>query len=94
MNGRCTAEQRCKIVDILQYVLNFPKGEKYVSLLKDAADPEAQAALEAERDRLRGLVRQKIADERMISEVDEGVLSSGPVQAERGQEVSCGQGGL
>lgn len=26
----------------LKYVLHFPKGEKYVSLLKDADTPEAQ----------------------------------------------------
>ena len=60
---------------VLQYVLNFPKGEKYLSVLKDAADPDAQAALEAERARLRVLVRQKIADNKMLSEVNEGVHS-------------------
>lgn len=60
---------------VLQYVLNFPKGEKYVSVLMDAADPDAQAALEAERARLRVLVQQKIADNKMLSEVNEGVHS-------------------
>lgn len=38
---------------LLQYVLHFPKGEKYVSLLKDADDPADQARLESERARLR-----------------------------------------
>ena len=73
---------------MLQYVQNFPKGEKYVSLLKDAADPEAQIALDAERERLRALVRQRVADEIMLSEVNEGVLSPGPLQAKEGQQVS------
>jgi hypothetical protein len=52
--------------------MHFPKGEKFVSLLKDAATPEAQARLDAERTRLRGLVRRQLADERLLSEVNEG----------------------
>lgn len=56
----------------MQYVLHFPKGEKYVSLLKQAEKPEGQTALEAERSRLRDLVCQQLADERMLTEVNEG----------------------
>ena len=63
--------------DWLQYVMHFPKGEKYVSLLKEATDAQTQAALDAERNRLRGLVRQRLADEKMLSEVNEGVESQG-----------------
>lgn len=74
---------------VLQYVLNFPKGEKYVSVLKDAADPDAQAALEAERARLRVLVRQKIADDKMLSEVNEGVHNSPePQQLKQASQVT------
>lgn len=52
--------------------MHFPKGEKYVSVLKDAATPEAQEALNQERERLRVLVRERIADEKMLAEVNEG----------------------
>lgn len=69
--------------DVMQYVLHFPKGEKYVSLLKEANDPEAQAALDAERSRLRVLVRQRLADEKMLTEVDEGHLSNQAAQQVR-----------
>ncbi|KAK9825690.1 hypothetical protein WJX81_004393 [Elliptochloris bilobata] len=48
--------------DDLQYVLHFPRGEKYVALLKPAADPAAAAALQAERARLRALVRAQLAE--------------------------------
>lgn len=72
---------------LLQYVLNFPKGEKYVSLLKEAANPEAQAALDEERDRLTALVRQRVADQIMLSEVNEGVLNSGDLRAEESLQV-------
>jgi hypothetical protein len=34
--------QVAAVQEDLQYVLNFPKGEKYVSLLRQAEDPEAQ----------------------------------------------------
>ena len=56
----------------LQYVVNFPKGEKYVSLLRNAEDPEAQKVLEAERTRLRTKVQQQMADIAMITQADEG----------------------
>ena len=56
----------------LQYVVHFPKGEKYVSLLRNAEDPEAQKVLEAERKRIRAKVRQQQADIAMISQPDEG----------------------
>lgn len=56
----------------LQYVVNYPKGEKYVSLLRNAEDPEAQKALEAERKRIRAKVTQQLADIAMITQPDEG----------------------
>ena len=52
--------------------MHFPKGEKFVSLLKNADDPESQAKLEAERARLRGLVRRQMADDVLLSEANEG----------------------
>ncbi|EIE27289.1 hypothetical protein COCSUDRAFT_45805 [Coccomyxa subellipsoidea C-169] len=58
--------------DDLQYVVHFPKGEKYVSILRDAEEPAAQAALIAERDRLRALVHKQQAEIAMVTEADEG----------------------
>ncbi|GAB4819147.1 hypothetical protein N2152v2_006193 [Parachlorella kessleri] len=56
----------------LQYVLHFPKGEKYVSLLKEAPTPEEQQKLEAERARLRALARKQLAEAALVTEADEG----------------------
>ena len=55
-----------------QYVLHFPKGEKYVSVLRGAEEPAAAAALAAERARLRALVHRQLADAAMLAEPDEG----------------------
>lgn len=57
----------------MQYVVNYPKGEKYVSLLRNAEDPEAQKVLEAERKRIRAKVRQQLADIAMITQPNEGI---------------------
>ena len=57
----------------MQYVLNFPKGERYVSILKEAAEPEAQARLDAERTRLKTVIRHQLAEEAMIADADEGL---------------------
>ena len=47
--GRASAEQlRQQIAAVkedLEYVLHFPKAEKYVSLLRQADNPEAQVGL-------------------------------------------------
>lgn len=58
---------------MMQYVMHFPKGEKYVSILKDAEDPEAQGRLQAERDRLRALVVQQLREQAAMEEADEGM---------------------
>ncbi|CAL8462948.1 g2482 [Coccomyxa elongata] len=58
--------------DDLQYVVHFPKGEKYVSILRNAEDPAAQAALMAERERLRALIHKQQADAALLTEADEG----------------------
>ena len=57
---------------MLQYVLHFPKGEKFVSLLKNADTEEGQATLDEERLRLRQLIRQQLADEALVADADEG----------------------
>lgn len=57
----------------LQYVLHFPKGERYVSILKDAAEPEAQAKLDAERIRLKAVIKRQLAESAMLTEADEGL---------------------
>ncbi|GIL58622.1 hypothetical protein Vafri_13636 [Volvox africanus] len=58
--------------DDLLYVKHFPKGEKYVSILRDVEDPEAQKHLEAERERLRSIVRRQVAEVAAVTEADEG----------------------
>ncbi len=55
-----------------QYIKHFPKGEKYVSLLRNSDDPEAQAKLEVERARLRQLVKLQMQEAAAIAEADEG----------------------
>ena len=57
---------------LLQYVVHFPKGEKYVSILRDAEEPAAQVALIVQRDRLRALVHKQQAEIAMVTEADEG----------------------
>ena len=56
----------------MQYVLHFPQGEKYVSIVKRAATAEAQALLDSERSRLRGLIAQQLTEAAMLAEPDEG----------------------
>ena len=53
--------------------MHFPKGEKYVSLLRNASSKGAQRWLEAERQRIRAKVKQQLADIAMITQVDEGL---------------------
>ena len=61
--------------------MHFPRGEKYVSLLKDAPEdaPEAQAHLAAERQRLRLLVKEQLSETAAVTEADEGLKSRGKV---------------
>lgn len=68
----------------LQYVLGFPKGHKYVSILKTADTPEAQIQLDKQRDELRQLARRQAADRAALAESDEGrslgMLVTAPTQ--------------
>lgn len=57
----------------LQYVLHFPKGERYVSILKDAAEPEAQVKLDAQRARLKAVIKHQQAESAILTEADEGL---------------------
>ncbi|KAK9806955.1 hypothetical protein WJX72_008651 [[Myrmecia] bisecta] len=75
--------------DNLQYVLHFPKGEKYVSILKDSNNSVSQALLVSERTRLRALVHSSLADIAMVTEADEG-RSLGIGSAAAGGEVAAG----
>jgi hypothetical protein len=62
----------------VQYVLHFPKGEKYVSIIKDSTDPAAQATLAQERARLKTLVKQQLAESAMLADADEGLSLVAP----------------
>lgn len=70
-----------QVKEDLEYVLHYPKGEKYVSLLKDAEDPAAQEHLIKERARLRALVKQQLAEEALLAEADEGRSRAGTAVA-------------
>lgn len=59
-----------------QYVKYFPRGKRYVSLLRDAEDPEGEARLETERACLRAMVRRQVADLAIVTQPDEGVGAS------------------
>ncbi len=63
----------------LQYVMHFPKGERYVSIVKEAADPAAQAKLEFERKRLKAMIRHQLAESALLAEADEGLGQSSPM---------------
>ncbi|DBA91221.1 TPA: hypothetical protein ACH3X2_004095 [Trebouxia sp. C0005] len=63
----------------LQYVMHFPKGERYVSIVKEAADPAAQAKLETERKRLKAMIRHQLAESAMLAQADEGLGQSSPM---------------
>ena len=69
-----------------QYILHFPRGEKYVSVMKQAESAEAQAVLDAERSRLRAMVSQRLAEAAMLAEPDEGI--SLPADSARAPAVS------
>lgn len=56
----------------LEYVMNFPPGERYVALLKDATDAVSQAHLDSERTRLRALIKHRMKESALVNEVDEG----------------------
>ena len=56
----------------MQYVKFFPRGHKYVSIIKQADTAEGQAQLDAQRNTLRQLVKQRLADAAMLAEGNEG----------------------
>ncbi|GAX82616.1 hypothetical protein CEUSTIGMA_g10042.t1 [Chlamydomonas eustigma] len=71
-----TAEEHSRLQQLkedLEYVMHFPKLEKYVSLLRDADTPEAQEHLQQERQRLRLLVKQQLTEVAAVTEADEGL---------------------
>ena len=56
--------------------MHFPKGERYVSILKAASDPEAQTLLLAERERLRKLVKHQLSEAALLADPDEGLINN------------------
>ncbi len=73
--GHPTAAQARQLQQLqadLQYVMHFPRGEKYVSLLIKANTPEARAVQEQERTRLRALVAKQLAEKAVLTEANEG----------------------
>ena len=86
----CKQYQRHTSVNVcLQYVLHFPKGERYVSILKAAAEPEAQAKLDAERTRLKTVIKHQRAESAMLTEADEGLGQAEPPVGPSSVESWC-----
>ena len=56
----------------LEYVMNFPAGERYVSLLKNATDESSQTHLDSERSRLRALIKRQMKESALVNDADEG----------------------
>jgi hypothetical protein len=52
----------------VQYILHFPKLEPYVSLLVDPEAPQDLQRVQRERERLRGIVKDRVAAERSMVE--------------------------
>ena len=56
----------------MQYVLHFPRGERYVSIIKEPEGAEERAAVHSERARLLALIDSNIANQAIVTEADEG----------------------
>lgn len=63
--------------DIVQYVVSFPPGEKYVSLLVQPEGAEDRARVEGERARLRAKVRDLMAERAATVAKQRGKAGSG-----------------
>ena len=55
--------------DDLHYVMNFPKGYKYVSILKQEGDTEY---LKEKREKLRQKIKQNMLEDAALAEANEG----------------------
>ena len=55
--------------DDLHYVMNFPKGYKYVSILKSEGDTEH---LERKREKLRQIIKERMVADAALAEANEG----------------------
>lgn len=64
--------QLAQLRDDLQYVLHFPKEEKYVSIIQKLEDPEAAAAVVAQLTRLKAIVHSRLRDAALLADADEG----------------------
>ena len=63
-----TAELR-RLKDDLRYVTHFPKGFKYVSILKQEGDTEY---LNQKREKLRQIIKERMVEDAALAEANEG----------------------
>lgn len=74
----------------LSYVVNFPPGEVYVPLLRDPeGSEENRRRVLAERQRLRKLVRDRLAETALITEGDEGRAKAARADAGRAKAAKA-----
>mmetsp|Transcript_1804 Transcript_1804/g.5249 ORF Transcript_1804/g.5249 Transcript_1804/m.5249 type:complete len:406 (-) Transcript_1804:271-1488(-) len=78
------AAQLASLKDDLLYVTQFPKEEKYVSILKRPEDPAAAEQVAAEVARLRKLVHARAQDAALVADSDEGRSLAHPAAAFQG----------
>ena len=70
-----------QLKDDLHYVLNFPKGYKYVSILKQDGDTEY---LNEKREKLRQKIKENLVKDALIGEANEGGADAAAAAAEIG----------
>uniref|UniRef100_A0A061S769 rRNA-processing protein EFG1 n=1 Tax=Tetraselmis sp. GSL018 TaxID=582737 RepID=A0A061S769_9CHLO len=71
--------------DKLLYVTHFPKGEKYVSVLKGEGEH-----IEAERRRLMRLVKEQLREMALVTEADEGLGLGDDIGKATGEATPAG----
>ena len=84
------AEELKQLKEDLHYVMHFPKGYKYVSVLKNKDEtPEAAEYLEKKRRRLRQIIKENMVKDAALAEANEG----GEGVASAAAELEAGGGG-
>jgi hypothetical protein len=67
--GEAHVAELAQLREDLHYVMNFPKGFKYVSIIKSEGDA---AYLDQKRARLRQIIRERMVAEAVLAEANEG----------------------
>ena len=77
-----------KLRDDLHYVQNFPKGYKYVSIIKQEGDAEY---LERKREKLRQKIKENMVADAALAEANEGGEAAAAAYADIGAAEKGGK---